>query len=265
VTDDPTITARDLQQQLAQSGTAVHKSTVQRTLHRHGFKGRVARKKPLLKQQHRNARLQFAISHLDQPGTFWQRVLWTDETKIELLAGLGNRYVWRKKNAAFAEQNLVPTVKHGGGSIMLWGCFSAAGTGNLVRINGIMDSIKYQEILAQNLQVSAQALGLGRKWTFQQDNDPKHTSHSTRSWMQQQHLKVLEWPSQSPDLNPIENLWWDLKRAVRARKPTNLNDLERFCVEEWARIPQERCEKLVSSYKNRLLAVVAAKGGATKY
>jgi hypothetical protein len=156
-------------------------------------------------------------------------------------------------------------VKYEGGSIMLWGCFSASATGNLVRIHGTMDSVKYQEILAQNLRPSSRDLGLGRNWILQQDNDPKHTSCSTQAWMRQQRLRVMPWPSQSPDLNPIEHLWWDLKSAVRTRRPTNLNELEQVCMEEWKRISPQRCRRLLETYKRRLEAVVAAHGGATKY
>ena len=100
---------------------------------------------------------------------------------------------------------------------------------------------------------------------MQQDNDPKHTSKSTRAWMQEQRLRVMKWPSQSPDLNPIEMLWLDLKQKVQARKPSNLAELEEFCKQEWSMIPRERCERLVGNYRKRLLAVVEAKGGATKY
>ena len=66
-----------------------------------------------------------------------------------------------------------------------------------------MDSIKYQEILGQNVMASVRKLKLGRLWTFEQDNDPKHTSKSTKAWFQKKSSKTLEWPSQSPDLNPI--------------------------------------------------------------
>ena len=71
------------------------------------------------------------------------------------------------------------------------------------------------------------------------------------------HLNVLEWPGQSPDLNPIENLWYDLKIAVLQQNPFNLKELEKFCLEEWAKIPVARCAKLA--------AVIAAKGCSTKY
>ena len=94
--------------------------------------------------------------------------LWSDESKIDLF-GLNAKYhVWRKPGT-------IPTVKHGDGSIMLWGRFLPAGSGRLVRIEGKINGAKYREILDENLLQSAQDLRLGRRFTFQQDNDPKHT------------------------------------------------------------------------------------------
>uniref|UniRef100_A0AAZ3QGT4 Tc1-like transposase DDE domain-containing protein n=1 Tax=Oncorhynchus tshawytscha TaxID=74940 RepID=A0AAZ3QGT4_ONCTS len=78
-------------------------------------------------------------------------------------------------------------------------------------------------------------------------------------------LNVLEWPSQSLDLNLIEHLWRDLKIDVQRRSPSNLTELERICREEWENLPKYRCAKLVASYARRLEAVIAAKGASTKY
>ena len=97
-------------------------------------------------------------------------------------------------------------MKHGDDSIMLWGCFSSAGTGALVRREGKMDGAKYRNILEENLLPSARKLKLGRKFTFQHDNDPKHRAKATLEWLRNKNIYILEWSSQSPDLNTIENL-----------------------------------------------------------
>lgn len=148
---------------------------------------------------------------------------------------------------------------------MLWGCVASTGTGNLVKVEGHMNSSQYQQILDKNVQESVTKLKLRRGWIFQQDNDPKHCSKSTKEFMQKHKYNLLEWPSQSPDLNIIENVWIDLKQAVYARKPRNLTELEAFCMEEWAKVPPARLQGLVSGYRRRLQAVLAAKGGSIKY
>ncbi len=111
----------------------------------------------------------------------------------------------------------------------------------------------------------SRVLRLGRRFTFQQDNDPKHTAKITKEWLHNNSVTVLEWPSKSPDLNPIEHLWRDLKMSVHQRLPSNLTELERICKEEWQRIPKSRCEKLVASFPKRLMAVLNQKGASTKY
>ena len=116
---------------------------------------------------------------------------------------------------------------------MLWGCFSMAGAARIVSIKAKMNGAKYREILDENLLQSTQDLRLGRKFTFQQDNDPKHTAKTTQEWLRDKSLNVFEWPSHSPDLNPIKHLWRALKIAVQQHSPSNLTELERICREEW--------------------------------
>ncbi|KAF7664638.1 hypothetical protein LDENG_00170880, partial [Lucifuga dentata] len=248
---EPRTTSKALQTSLASVKVSVHDSTIRKRLGKNGIHGRVPRRKPLLTKKNTKARLTFAKKHLDDPQDFWENILWTDETKVELFA--------------FQKKNIIPTVKHGGGSVMVWGCFAASGPGRLAVIDGTMNSALYQKILKENVRPSVRDLKLKRTWVMQQDNDPKHTSKSTSEWLKKNKMKVLEWPSQSPDLNPIEMLWHDLKQAVHARKPSSVAELKQFCKEEWARIIPQRCERLTASYHKCLIAVVAAKGGTTSY
>ena len=122
-----------------------------------------------------------------------------------------------------------------------------------------------KKFLEESLLLSVRKLKLGRKFTFQHDNDPKHTVTATLEWLRNKKINVLEWPSQSLDINPIENLWHDSKIDLHQRSPCNLTDLEQFCAEEWAASAQSRCVKLVETYPNRLTAVIAVKGASTKY
>ncbi len=126
-----------------------------------------------------------------------------------------------------------------------------------------MNSARYQKILKENVRPSVCDLKLKHTWVMQQDNDPKHTSKSTSEWLKKNKIKVLEWPNQSPDLNLIEML--DLKQSFHAWKPSNVAELKQFCKEEWAKISPQQCERLIASYRKRLMAVVAAKGGTTSY
>ena len=97
------------------------------------------------------------------------------------------------------------------------------------------------------------------------DNDPKHTSTVVEKCLNDNQVKVLEWPSQSPDLNPIENLWAELKKCVRARRPTNLTELQQLCQEEWAKIHRIYCAKLVEGYPKCVTHDKQFKGNASKY
>ncbi len=164
--------------------------------------------------------------------------------------------MWRQPGEEYKDKCVLPTVKHGGGSVMVWGCMSAAGTGELQFIEGTMNANMYCDILKQSMISSLRRLG--RRAVFQHDNDPKHTSKKLR-------VKVMDWPSMSPDLNPIEHLWGILKWKVEERKVSNIHQLRDVVMEEWKRTPVANREALVNSMPKRVKAVLQNNGGHTKY
>jgi DDE superfamily endonuclease len=166
------------------------------------------------------------------------------------------------------DQHIKGTVKFGGGSIMLWGCMTAKGVGYACRIDGSMDAQLYTEILDDEFlkTLGDYELDVG-EIVFQQDNDPKHTSRIARNWFENNKVEVLEWPAQSPDLNPIESLWRHLKRQLAAydTEPTSMHELWKRVEVEWYKVPVGTCIDLIESMPRRVAAVLKAKGGYTKY
>ena len=95
--------------------------------------------------------LEFAKRQVKVSQSIRQNILWSDEMKTELFGLNAKRYIWQKPSTAPHPSNTIPTVKHGSGSNMLWGCFSVAGTERLLRIERTMNEAKYRQIFEENL------------------------------------------------------------------------------------------------------------------
>jgi len=169
------------------------------------------------------------------PPTFWQKIIWSDESKFQLQSNGRIVWVWRKKNEAFKKDNTVGTVKHSP-HIMVWGCFTGHGLGHLTEVSGRMNAYQYRDILIANLQSSAEEMGIRDNFIFQHDNDPKHTSKLVKSYLDDAKVEVLQWPAQSPDLNPIEHLWDELDRTIPKKRRKSLKDFKSAIFESWSSI-----------------------------
>ncbi|GFY23407.1 transposable element Tc1 transposase [Trichonephila clavipes] len=179
-----------------------------------GFHGRTPIRKPLIKYVNRQKRVIFAKEHRLKPISFWNTVIFSDEIKINLYGSDGGFKIWREAGKALTPKNTIKTVKFGGGSALVWGCMSAGGVGELAFIDAIMDKHVYLGILKDNLEKSANKLGFGSGFMFQQDNDPNPTAKIVHLYLLYHCRKQLHTPAQSPDLNVIENLWSQLEKAV---------------------------------------------------
>uniref|UniRef100_A0A8R1ICV8 Transposable element Tcb1 transposase n=1 Tax=Caenorhabditis japonica TaxID=281687 RepID=A0A8R1ICV8_CAEJA len=159
----------------------------------------------------------------------WNKVLWSDESKYLMIGTDGVTLVRRPGDKRNDPKYQVPTVKHGGGNFMMWSCFHANGVGSLIRITGTMESYMYKDILEKEMLLSGRSQ-MGRGWLFQQDNDPKHSSHFFKDWFAQ-------------------------------HRPKNCTEKSEQLKEEWTKIRLQTLTDLIE----RCEAVIKAKGMATKY
>ncbi len=170
-------------------------------------------------------------------------MLWSDETKIKLF-GINSPCLEEK------ECCLWPQEYHPHRQTWTWKHYALGGRrgwgGGLLR--GQDNCTTSKGWWTGPCTVRAKALKTGCGGVFQHDNDPKHTAKATNEWLKKKHMKVLECPSQSPDLHPIENLWRELKSRAAKYQLRNLNDLERICKEEWDKIPPEMCANLEANH-----------------
>lgn len=258
----PFMTSTQIKQEL---DLPISSSAIRRRLILANLRARRPRKVPLLNSKQVKKRLAFAREHKMWLSSKWRNILWTDEAKVSLINSyILQQRVRRPPCTAFLPRYTTKTIKHGGVSVMVWGSFSWYGVGPIYWIKEIMDLNVYIDIL-QNTMLPFAEEDMPLKWVLMQDNDPKHTSRTTQQWLQENKIDVMVWPPQSPDLNPIENLWADVKKVVATAKPKNKDQLWEAIQSAWKAIPITRCKRLVESLPRRCREVLKNKGYATKY
>jgi transposase len=266
--DDPKKTIRDLEVELNNSfpGKATpKKSTINDILNRSGFKIIKALRKTIIYPRNIIKRVEFCDQMANFGDAFWNNVIWSDETSVQQCPK-GKELILRVHSTNKNTLDMInPQIHSGGFSVMFWGCFSKLGLGPLVAIEGTMNSEKYIEILSDYVLPEIQAAG--QHMVFMQDNAPCHKSRVVKQFMDEKNIETLDWPPQSPDLNPIENLWAIIK-ARRQKKfgmPRSRKDLIEQIFFIWDDIEPEIVSKLADSANKRIKECLKAKGKITKY
>ncbi|KAK3574300.1 hypothetical protein QTP86_004352 [Hemibagrus guttatus] len=229
-----------------------------------GYSCRIPLVKPLLNHRQHQRCLTWAKEKKNWTVAQWSKVLFSDESKFCISFGNQGPRLWRKGGEAHSPSCLKSSVKFPQ-SVMIWGAMSSAGVGPLCFLKTKVTTPVYQEILEHFMLPSADQLFEDADFIFQQDLAPAHTVKSTKSWLNDHGVGVLDWPANSPDLNPIENLWGIVKRKMRNKRPKNADELKATVKETWASIPPQQCHKLITSMPRRNEAVIKAKGAPTKY
>jgi transposase len=238
--------------------------TVRRVLDEAGLFARVSRISPPLTDAHLRMRLSFGNGYGGWTETQWMGVLWSDEMSIRV-GPQGRTWVQRLINAEWFPVNVVEKQKHAA-KVHVWGCFSGRyGVGEIHVFTENLDAVLMRDILRQHLKRSARALIADGDWWFQQDNDPKHKSKLVQDLLHCQGIRCLDWPPYSPDLNPIENLWADLKKRVEKENARTVEELKAAVYKQWMATGKEYCAKLATSMLKRCKAVVACDGRMTGY
>lgn len=246
----------------------ISKQTIRNELARQSLHSRIPRFSPLISERNKERRLLWARTYENWTVEDFKKVLWSDESTYTQFRTSGFGRVWREPSEEFHEDCIASTVQKSFGR-MFWGCFSWVGMGPLVPLVGRVTGNTHREILANYAipTVKSHARKIKKKILFQEDNAPVHTARVARSFIESSNVELLPWPAQSPDINPIENLWSYIEVRIRQRdsQPSSVTQLEQWVMEEWDAVPVNYYRNLIKSMPRRVQAVLAANGGPTKY
>jgi len=264
--NDRFISCQTLCNKMAELGIGTSKRTLRRRMKEAGFKGLKPTKKPRLTLRMKKARLEWAKQFRTWRADDWARVCFTDESHMEIL-GVRASHVYRRPGEAFDEKCTIPTVKHPT-KVMVWGLIASKGMGPLHFVDGMMDRYKYSEVLLRRMLPQVWEWFPDGNYIFMHDKAPCHTARCVSELFAEYGVEVLPWPGNSPDLNPIENVWANIKLRLReAPEITSEAQLKERLRNIWENDPDliTIVQNCIQSMPDRVAAVIAAGGGATKY
>lgn len=239
--------------------------TVRRRMDDCNLFGRIARLEYPFTKTIIKKRLSFSNGYVNWNADKWSKVIYSDETHIELGAH-GQNWVQRPVGKAFDYHYMVDKKMPHPPRVSVWACFSKKGVGEIAIFTENLDAKLMKKILDTRLIKSANRLfPPNTAWWFLQDNDPKHKSKLVQAWIHNKGIQCIDFPPYSPDCNPIENLWHDLKGRVEKHNATNIQELEQHIVSEWKETNKYFLNRLSNSMPDRCQAVIDNEGHLTKY
>lgn len=245
--------------------TDVSERTIRRIICRAlEFKSFWSTKQPFINEEIRNKRLQWALNHKDWTIERWNNVLWSDKCPFVIRFNKQRR-VWRIYNPQYQHVWVNKRVPKFDIEVSVWGCFSSRGLGSLQRIYHGFSIVEYQMILENSVLPSYRRLFPSGNGVFQQDIDLQNIYHGVNSCCNINGIETLEWIHQSPDLNPIENIWSEIEHKVKDSFPQNEEELFQLLQQAWSHLSTDFLAKLVSSMPRRCQSVIDNNGNATKF
>lgn len=243
----------------------VSRCTVHRILNKYGLRSHPAVCKPLVNDKQRKMRMQWARSKQHWDVDKWAHVVFSDESMFRTHNHSRSQRIRRFHHEGLSPICTKKVVLHGV-QIHVWGCFSRFGVGILKRIHGTLNSETYQNKIINDIDVVGKCLVFPlHRFILQHDNAPCHRSASTLSFISERQIDTLDWPANSPDANPIENLWHLIKIKMNDLGPLNADEMWVELQKIWYNIPTSLCRKLVDSMPRRVTSIIKMKGYPTKY
>ena len=203
------------------------------------------------------------MDHANWTAADWSKVIFSDESRFCFVPD-GVQYVRRQPGEEYHPSCVRRTAKHGGG-IMVWGCFCAHGVGRLHRVKGNINGAHYEKILKYCMIPSGRHLFGEEEHFFQQDNAPVHLAACARRFLNESGVSTISWPGQSPDLNPIENLWGFMKKELKDFTCRNADELFAKLESVWRDIPSKYLQGLCESMPRRIAKVIWLRGNKAPY
>jgi transposase len=243
----------------------VSRDTVSRILMKYGLRSHRPTRKPFITTKQRMKRIEWARSKLHWDTDKWAHVVFSDESMFRTFSHSSSNRIRRFDYERLSPICTKKVITHGT-QVHVWGSFSRFGVGILKRIRGNINSTIYQDLLVNDIDQIGKCLVFPlQSFIFQHDNAPCHKSASTVSFLNDRNVAILDWPANSPDANPIENLWHIIKSKINTLGPLNADEMWKEIQNIWYNIPSGICRNLVDSMPRRLANILRMKGHATKY